>query len=121
MSSNIKLLRICQYFSIHFKFKGGTTDVQGVSCAKGEIHLKGSQIDRGLSYCNITRRLELNLQQGLHNRSRIGFTHSVLTNRNKQAPDNRATQEAGSNLFKWAYKDSGSILNLEPAMTWMGI
>jgi hypothetical protein len=103
-----------QGISTHFKLKVGTTDVQGVSFSKGKIHLKGSEIDRGLSYGNITRRLELNRQQGLQTESRIGFTHSALANRNTQAPDNRATQEAGADLFKWANKGTGSIFNPEP-------
>jgi hypothetical protein len=38
-----------QGISTHFKLKGGTTEVQGVSFGKGEKHLKGSQIDRSLS------------------------------------------------------------------------
>jgi hypothetical protein len=49
-----------QGISTHYKLKGGTTQVQGASLGRGEIHLKGSQIDRGLSHGNNSRRLELN-------------------------------------------------------------
>lgn len=104
-----------QGISTHFKLKGGTTDVQGVSFSKGDIHLNGSQIDRGLTYGNITRRLELNRQQGLHTESRLGFTQSTMANRNAQSTDNQATQETRSNLFKWANNAPGSIFNPEPA------
>ncbi|MGV3504720.1 MAG: relaxase/mobilization nuclease domain-containing protein [Adhaeribacter sp.] len=104
-----------QGISTHFKLKGGTTDVQGVSFRKGEIHLKGSQIDRGLSYGNITRRLELNRQQSLHTGSRIGFTQSTMANRNTLVPNIPATHETGYNLFKLANNALGGIFDPEPA------
>jgi hypothetical protein len=81
--------------------KGGTTDVQGVSFGKGELHLKGSQIDRSLSYGNITRRLGLNRQQGIQAGITMNSTPSNTATMNTLASDNRASQEAGSNLFQW--------------------
>jgi hypothetical protein len=56
-----------QGISTHLKLKGGTTEVQGVSFSKGEIHLKGSQIDRGLSYGRLS---------GLHD---LGCSYSSNT------------------------------------------
>ena len=104
-----------QGISTHLKLKGRTTEVQGVSFSKGEIHLKGSQIDRSLSYGNISKKLELNRQQGIQAASSLPFTHGASANRDNLTSANKATQETGSNLFKWANEASGSIFNPEPA------
>lgn len=46
-----------------YKYKSGSTEVQGVSFSKDEIQFKGSQIDRSLSYGNINKQLVANSQQ----------------------------------------------------------
>lgn len=102
-----------QGISTHFKSKGGTAELQGVSFSKGEIHLKGSQIDRGLSYGNISRRLELNRQQCIKAELPKGHIQSALANRNNLPSDNRASQEIGSNLFQWTNNASESLFKAE--------
>jgi hypothetical protein len=42
----------------HLKYKGGTTEVQGISFSKGEYKFKGSEIDRSLSYAKLTQAIE---------------------------------------------------------------
>jgi hypothetical protein len=47
---------------IAYKFRSGTSEVQGVSFEKGEIKIKGSAIDRSLSYAQIDATLTRNQQ-----------------------------------------------------------
>lgn len=46
----------------HYKYLSGTNTVQGVSFSKGICKLKGSEIDRTLSYAKINSRLQINSQ-----------------------------------------------------------
>lgn len=103
-----------QGISTHFKFKGGTTDVQGVSFSKGEIHLKGSQIDRSLSYGSITRKLNLNRQLGIHTNQPTALYPLAMAVRIALPSNNRAGQAAGSNQAKWTNTALGDIFNPAP-------
>ena len=49
-----------QGISTLFKYKSGTKEIQGVSFSKYGVQMKGSQIDRSLSYGNINKQLMLN-------------------------------------------------------------
>jgi hypothetical protein len=49
-----------QGISTLFKYKSGTKEIQGVSFSKYDMQMKGSQIDRSLSYGNINKQLMLN-------------------------------------------------------------
>ncbi len=49
--------------NIIFKYKSGSTDIQGISFAKDGFQLKGSQLDRSLSYGNINKQLISNSQR----------------------------------------------------------
>jgi len=49
--------------TIIYKYKSGSTEVQGISFSKNGIQFKGSQIDRSLSYGNINKQLISNSQQ----------------------------------------------------------
>ena len=40
---------------IHFKYRGQTGEVQGISFSKGEYTFKGSEIDRSFSFSNLDR------------------------------------------------------------------
>jgi hypothetical protein len=40
-----------------YKYRSGTTEVQGISFAKGDVKFKGSEIDRSLSYANLSKVL----------------------------------------------------------------
>lgn len=49
-----------QDISLEYKFKSGSTEVQGISFIKGDAKFKGSAIDRSFSYNNLNRQLQLN-------------------------------------------------------------
>jgi len=49
-----------QGISTLFKYKSGTKEIQGVSFSMYGVQMKGSQIDRSLSYGNINKQLILN-------------------------------------------------------------
>ncbi len=46
-----------------FKYKSGTTQVQGISFSKDGYQFKGSEIDRSLSYGNLTKTIERQVQE----------------------------------------------------------
>ena len=46
-----------------FKYRSTTTEVQGISFEKGNDKMKGSAIDRSLSFGNIQKQLNLNYQR----------------------------------------------------------
>lgn len=49
--------------NIIYKYKSGTDEIQGISFSKDGVQIKGSQIDRSLSYGNINKQLIINSQQ----------------------------------------------------------
>jgi Relaxase/Mobilisation nuclease domain len=51
-----------QEIGVAYKFRSGTSEVQGVSFEKGDIKMKGSAIDRSLSYAKIDATLTRNQQ-----------------------------------------------------------
>ena len=44
--------------SIHFKYKGQTDEIQGISFSKGEYTFKGSEIDRSFSFSKLDKCFE---------------------------------------------------------------
>jgi hypothetical protein len=53
-----------QGISLVFKYKSGTREVQGISFGKGDVKMKGSKIDRSLSYGKLNEKIQQN-QKGL--------------------------------------------------------
>lgn len=51
-----------QGIGITYKYRSGSNEVQGISFEKGDIKMKGSAIDRSLSYAGINTQLNRNLQ-----------------------------------------------------------
>ena len=47
--------------ALQYKFTKGTTEIQGVSFSKNDIVLKGSEVDRSLSYLKIDEILTRNV------------------------------------------------------------
>ncbi|HEV7379667.1 MAG TPA: mobilization protein, partial [Dyadobacter sp.] len=45
------------------KYKSGTDQIQGISFSKGEVKMKGSKIDRSLSYGRINEKILQNQKQ----------------------------------------------------------
>lgn len=56
---------------LHYKYKSGTTEVQGISFSKDGLKLKGSEIDRSLSYGKLNRQIELNQQNDIGQRQNL--------------------------------------------------
>ena len=52
-----------QGIELHYKCKSGTSEVQGISFSKDGLKLKGSDIDRSLSYGKINQQIEQNYQK----------------------------------------------------------
>jgi hypothetical protein len=48
---------------IVFKYKSGSQQIQGISFIKGDIKMKGSEIDRGLSFAKLDERIRQNQNQ----------------------------------------------------------
>jgi hypothetical protein len=46
-----------------YKYKSGTKEVQGISFSKGEYKFKGSEIDRSLSYGNLSKAIDQQVKQ----------------------------------------------------------
>ena len=44
-----------QYITIQFKYKGQTSEIQGISFSKGEYTFKGSEVDRSFSYSKLDK------------------------------------------------------------------
>lgn len=59
-----------QGISIAYKFRSGTRETQGVSFEKGDIKMKGSAIDRSLSYAKIDASLSRNQHVQLYHAAR---------------------------------------------------
>ena len=47
-----------QGIGMHFKYRSGTKEIQGISFSKGEYKFKGSEIDRSLNYAKLSQAIE---------------------------------------------------------------
>lgn len=54
-----------QGIKMHYKYKGGTQEVQGISFSKGEYQFKGSEIDRSLRYGKINKMISDRMEEKL--------------------------------------------------------
>jgi len=52
-----------QGIGVQFKYKSGTLEIQGISFSKGKYKLKGSEIDRSLSYGKLSKAIQEQVQQ----------------------------------------------------------
>lgn len=62
---------------IAYKFKSGTKEVQGISFEKGEIKMKGSAIDRSLSFSRMDAQLNRNQQVHAYHAARKAHQPSL--------------------------------------------
>ena len=70
-----------QHIRLYYKYKSGTEEIQGVSFSRDNIQLRGSAIDRSLSFANIDKQLKLNQQAELEQQSTVRHTPSEITTR----------------------------------------
>ncbi|MFC3196260.1 relaxase/mobilization nuclease domain-containing protein [Parapedobacter deserti] len=59
----LKKLLHAKGIAIHYKYRSGTNEIQGISFEKDGVRFKGSDIDRQYSYGNINNQLNGNRQQ----------------------------------------------------------
>ncbi|MBB3056724.1 relaxase/mobilization nuclease domain-containing protein [Mucilaginibacter gotjawali] len=52
-----------QGITLHYKYKSGTGEIQGISFSKGEFKFKGSEIDRSLSFANLSKTIDMQASQ----------------------------------------------------------
>lgn len=52
--------------SIAYKYRSGASEVQGISFEKGDVKMKGSAVDRSLSFGRINETLQMNQQLRLY-------------------------------------------------------
>ncbi|MGY4540017.1 hypothetical protein ACVW0P_004459 [Mucilaginibacter sp. UYNi724] len=79
--NELKQLLAKQGIVTHFKYKSGTTEVQGISFSKGEYKFKGSEIDRSLSYAKLSQAIEQ--QQAKPEKSLADQLREILNNSEK--------------------------------------
>ncbi|SJN18494.1 relaxase/mobilization nuclease domain-containing protein [Sphingobacterium sp. JB170] len=58
----VETLLAKQGIGIHYKYRSGTNEVQGISFEKDGVKFKGSAIDRKFSYIGLDRQLKQNLR-----------------------------------------------------------
>jgi len=104
-----------------YKYKSGTTEVQGISFAKDGYQFKGSEVDRSMSYGNLFKTLEQQVQQrqdaDIQRKSMINELRQALQEFeskqpvapvNRQKPD-QSVEEADYNP---SYKGYGTDINI---------
>lgn len=55
--NELKQALVKQGIALHFKYKSGSTEIQGISFSKGEYKFKGSEIDRSLGYARLCQAI----------------------------------------------------------------
>jgi hypothetical protein len=75
----------------HFKYKSGTTEVQGISFSKGEYKFKGSEIDRSLSYAKLSQAIEQ--QQAKPEKSLADQLREVIENAKQERESQDKTEQ----------------------------
>ena len=84
-----------------YKYKGQTTELQGISFKIGEYKFKGSEIDRKFSINNLQRTMEQQVQKPLlhssiSHREKLDFEYELSQNKNQKSN----TENIIEQLFK---------------------
>lgn len=95
-----------QGIGIHYKYRSGTNEVQGISFEKDNVKFKGSAIDRKYSFAGMDRQLKENRAMGItqsatENRTLADEIREVLGQQEQRSE----TYEAGIGLL-------GDLLNM---------
>lgn len=94
-----------QGIKIAYKFRSGTSEVQGISFEKGGIKMKGSAIDRSLSYAKIEAVLSRNQQVLLYHAARKANEPSLASQlreaiRQSVQAEHRHSPDGGKGLLQ---------------------
>jgi hypothetical protein len=104
-----------------YKYKSGTTEVQGISFAKDGYKFKGSEIDRSMSYGNLVKAIEQQVQQrreeGIQHKSMISELRQALREFESKQPtapvgSQKPDQTVQAADYDPAYKDYGPDINI---------
>jgi hypothetical protein len=82
--AELKQVLAKQGIGLHFKYRSGTTEIQGISFSKGEHKFKGSEIDRILSYARLTQSIEA--QQIPPEKSLADQLRDIMENNEQEKP-----------------------------------
>ncbi|MCT1526116.1 relaxase/mobilization nuclease domain-containing protein [Sphingobacterium hotanense] len=87
--------------AIHYKYRSGTNEVQGILFEKDSVKFKGSEIDRSFSYGNINSRLNENLQTIENTPTLAGQIREILSwgQQEEHQPTRSTTEHHGQGLF----------------------
>ncbi len=75
----------------HFKYKGGSNEVQGISFSKGKYKFKGSEIDRSLSYAKLNQAIEQ--QQTKPERSLADQLREIMRNAEQEKSNSQKPEQ----------------------------
>ena len=95
-----------QGIGMHFKFKSGSNEIQGISFSKGEYKFKGSEIDRSLSYAKLSQAIERQQpEKSLADQLREAVEKAKQERSNQQKPEAeihflRETLSSGADLLE---------------------
>jgi hypothetical protein len=97
--NELKQVLAKQGIGLHFKYRSGTTEIQGISFSKGEHKFKGSEIDRSLSYARLTQSIEA--QQVPQEKSLADQLREIMKNSEQEQPVHQSP-EADMHYLKQA-------------------
>jgi len=95
-----------QGIGMHFKYKSGSNEIQGISFSKGEYKFKGSEIDRSLSYAKLSQAIEQHQpEKSLADQLREVVENAKQERINQQKPEPethylRQTLSSGADLLE---------------------
>jgi hypothetical protein len=95
--NELKLVLAKQGIGMHFKYRNGTTEIQGISFSVGEHKFKGSEIDRSLSFAKLSQSIEA--QQATQEKSLADQLREIIEN-NKQEQTAQSGLEAEPHHLK---------------------
>jgi hypothetical protein len=97
--AELKQVLAKQGIGLHFKYRSGTTEIQGISFSKGEHKFKGSEIDRSLSFAKLSQSIEA--QQVPQEKSLADQLREIIKNNEQEQPVHQSP-EAVTHYLKQA-------------------
>ncbi|MGJ1203831.1 relaxase/mobilization nuclease domain-containing protein [Sphingobacterium lactis] len=110
-----------QGIGIHFKYRSGTSEVQGISFEKDNVKFKGSAIDRKFSFAGMEKQLSENRAMGITHRATESPSLADQIREVLQQPQEQSSVafETGMGLLADLLSMPGSIESEpEPDPTW---
>lgn len=110
-----------QGIALHFKYKSGTSEVQGISFSKGDYKFKGSEIDRSMSFARLSEAIKQqhqNRQAGTE-KSLADQLREVMQTAHQQSGD----QQNPKQQTEYQYQENGlqtQQLNTMPEVDYPG-